>query len=229
MKRLAPFIIIVAVLIGVMFFVQYLSRTSRPPTTTSTSSSQPPKGPAKIGAEPPHALGDVNAAVMVEEFGDFECPPCATLHPVLRAMKSEFGGSLVVVFREFPMTTLHPHAMEAARAAEAAGLQGKFWEMHGLLFENQKTWHEAANAGPLFDNYATAIGLDMNQFKQDINSPVVDQRIRLDRERGQWIGVNGTPTVFLEGREVPFDSLSAEKLRALIKARTSQQSGTTKN
>ena len=123
------------------------------------------------------------------------------------------------------MTTLHPHAMEAARAAEAAGLQGKFWEMHELLFENQKAWHEAANTEPLFENYATAIGLDINRFKQDINSPVVDQRIRLDRERGQWIGVNGTPTVFLDGREVPFDSLSAEKLRALIKGQISQQSG----
>src|SRR6266513_1855145 len=127
---------------------------------------------------------------MLEEFGDFECPPCSALHPVLGTMKSEFGSRLVIVFRNYPMTTLHPHAMEAAHAAEAAGLQGKFREIHGLLYENQKPWHEASNAGPLSDDYANRIGLDLERFKQDLNSAVVDQRIRLDRERGQWIGVN---------------------------------------
>lgn len=224
MKRLIPFIIIVAVLIGGLFFVRYLSRPSAPTTikSTTSSTSQPPRGAAKLGAEPPHAMGSLDAPVMIEEFGDFECPPCGTLHPVLKAMKSEFGPRLVIVFRHFPMTALHPHAMEAARVAEAAGLQGKFWEMHGLLYEDQKAWHEAANAGPLFENYASRIGLDIERFKLDVNSAEVDQRIRLDRERGQWIGVNGTPTVFLNGREVPADSLAAEKLRGLINAQASK-------
>ena len=174
-----------------------------------------------MGAEPPNALGNVNAAVLLEEFGDFECPPCGALHPVLKTMKSEFGSRLVIVFREYPMTTLHPHAMDAARAAEAAGLQGKFWEMHDLLYENQRAWHDAPNAGLLFEEYATRIGLNLDRFRHDATSNIVDQRIRLDRERGQWIGVIGTPTVFLDGREVPFESLSVEKLRALINAQTS--------
>jgi len=223
-KRLLPFIIIVVVLVGALFLVQYLSRPSGPRTSRASqplSTSQPPGGPVRLGAEPPNALGNVNAAVLLEEFGDFECPPCGALHPVLKTMKSEFGSRLVIVFREYPMTTLHPHAMDAARAAEAAGLQGKFWEMHDLLYENQRAWHDAPNAGLMFEEYATRIGLNLDRFRHDATSNIVDQRIRLDRERGQWIGVIGTPTVFLDGREVPFESLSVEKLRALINAQTS--------
>lgn len=226
-KRFAPFLIIVACLIGGFILIQYLSRPERskvPPPLALPAS----KGPAKLGAEPPHALGDINAAVMLEEFGDFECPPCGALHPMLKTLKSEFGASLVLVFREFPMTSLHPHAIEAARVAEAAGLQGKFWEMHELLFDNQKTWHESANPSSLFEEYAGRIGLDIDRLRRDIASPVVDQRIQLDRQRGEWIGVDGTPTLFLDGREVPFESLSVEKLRTLIKERLSQQSAAPK-
>ena len=220
MKRILPFIVIGLVLVGALWFVQYLSRPQR---TGTGGPSHPPAGPVKRGAEPPNALGDINAPVLMEEFGDFECPPCAALHPVLKAVKSEFGPRLTIIFREYPMTSLHPHALDAARAAEAAGLQGKFWQMHGLLYENQKTWHEAENPGPMFEEYAIRAGLDMNQFRHDISSDVVDQRIRLDRERGQWIGVNGTPTLFLDGREVPFESLTAEKLKSLITTRLNQQ------
>lgn len=230
MKRLIPFIIIVAVLAGGLFFVRYLSRPTAPTAIrlAASSTSQPSSAADKLGAEPSHALGSVDAPVMIEEFGDFECSPCAALYPVLKAMKSEFGPRLVIVFRPFPMITVHPHAMEAARAAEAAGLQGKFWEMHGQLYENQKAWHETADAGPLFEEYASRIGLDVERFKQDLKSAVVERRIRLDRERGQWIGVNSTPTVFLDGHEVPSDALSIEKLRAMINAQISQ-SGTHKN
>jgi protein-disulfide isomerase len=155
---------------------------------------------------------------MIEEFGDFECPPCGSLHPVLKTMKSEFGPKVVIVFREFPLVAKHAHALAAARAAEAAGLQGKFWEMHDLLYENQKTWHEASDAQPLFEEYATRIGLAHDQFKRDITSEVVNRRIALDRERGDWIGVNSTPTVFLNGRELPLESLESAKLRELISA-----------
>lgn len=220
MKRLLPFVIIVLVLAGAIWFVQYLSR---PQTTRTGGNSQPPAGPVRRGAEPPNALGDMNAPVLLEEFGDFECPPCGALHPILKAVKSEFGSRVTIVFREFPMTSLHPHALDAARTAEAAGLQGKFWQMHELLYENQKTWHEVQNATPLFEEYATRIGLDMAQFRHDVDSDVVNQRVRLDRERGQWIGVNGTPTVFLDGREVPFESLTLERLKALISARLNQR------
>jgi protein-disulfide isomerase len=218
-KRLLPFVIIVAVLGAALFAVWFLKRSGvetsqadAPGTSVPTSRT----GTVKLGAEPPHALGDTNAPVMLEEFGDFECSPCASLHPVLKSMRAEFGPKVVIVFREFPLASKHVHALAAARAAEAAGLQGRFWEMHDLLYENQKTWHNASDAQPHFEEYATRIGLVLDRFRGDITSEAVAQRIMLDRERGQWIGVNSTPTVFLNGREVPAESLTSDHLRGLI-------------
>jgi protein-disulfide isomerase len=154
---------------------------------------------------------------MIEEFGDFECSPCGSAHPVLKRVKQEFGSDLVIVFRQFPLAAKHAHAMDAARAAEAAGFQGKFWQMHDLLYENQQTWRADPDPASVFAQYANQIGLNLDQFKRDRDGDPVRQRISLDRERGYWIGVNSTPTVFLNGREVPADSLTAESLRNLIR------------
>jgi protein-disulfide isomerase len=221
MKSKLPFFIIIVVLGGALLTAWYFKRSAtvmpRKPTE-DTSLIKSPTGSPRLGAEPPHALGSMDAHVALEEFGDFECPPCGSLHPVLKTMKAEFASRLVIVFREFPMASLHKHAAAAARAAEAAGLQGKFWEMHDLLYENQKTWHEVSDVNPIFEQYATRIGLDLDRFKRDITGEIVDKRIALDRERGYWIGVNSTPTVFLNGREVPSESLAPDKLRALINA-----------
>lgn len=219
MKRLLPFAIIVLALGGalllVMYFRQSADWTARKPTQSPSAKQNQPNS-VKLGADPPHALGAVDAPVLIEEFGDFECPPCGLLHPILKSMKAEFGPRLVIVFRQFPMVSLHRHAMAAARASEAAGLQGKFWEMYDLLYENQQTWHEASDAGPIFEQYAVRIGLDLDRFKLDAAGQVVNQRISLDRERGAWIGVQGTPTLFLNGREVQLESLTPERLRTLI-------------
>jgi protein-disulfide isomerase len=226
MKRFLPLIIIVAVLVIALGAFWYLTRSSMDtpasPNSTSTSPSAT-KSPAvrvarpgEPGADPPHAIGPADAPVTIEEFGDFECPPCGLLHPVLKTMEHEFGTRLRVIFREFPLVPTHQHALAAARAAEAAGLQGKFWEMHGLLYENQKAWHEAFDTRPIFEGYAQKIGLNMQRFQSDIASEIVERRIFLDGKRAHSLGVKGTPTVFLNGREVPFESLPAEKLRVLI-------------
>ena len=218
MKRALPFVIIFAILLAALVTARYLRQTARTPNPSTGSRSQPqiPSGPARLGADPPHTLGNPDAPVMLEEFADFECPACASAHASLKQMKSTFGPRIVIVYRQYPMANLHPHAELAARASEAAGLQGKFWEMHDLLFENQSTWHEVKNAAPIFEQYAERIGLDLSRYRQDLNGQTVQQRIALDRERAQWIGVNGTPTVFLNGREVPADSITTDKLRNLI-------------
>lgn len=221
MRRALPIAIIFGVLGATLLAVWYLKRPAAEPPQVNArrpSGQTSRTGAAKLGADPPHTLGNANAPVMLEEFGDFECAPCASLHPVLKSLKAEFGPSVVIVFREFPLVGAHPHAMAAARAAEAAGLQGKFWEMHDLLYVNQKTWHEASDAQPIFEEYATMIGLVLDRFKHDMLSAAVDQRIVLDRERGKWIGVNSTPSVFLNGREVSPESLTLEKLRPLVNA-----------
>jgi protein-disulfide isomerase len=154
---------------------------------------------------------------MLEEFGDFECSPCGSAYPVLKDLKKEFGSELVIVFRQFPIVAKHAHAMGAAQAAEAAGLQGKFWQMHDLLYENQATWRADPDPPTVFAGYAKQIGLNLDQFNLDRTGDAVRQRIALDRDRGHWIGVNSTPTVFLNGREVPADSLTTETLRNFIR------------
>jgi protein-disulfide isomerase len=131
-------------------------------------------------------------------------------------MHREFGDRVKITFREFPLTQMHPHAVAAASAAEAAGLQGKFWEMHKQLYENQKVWHEAFDVRPIFEGYAKQIGLDVERFKRDINGDAVSLRIVEDGKRGRYLGVKGTPTVYMNGREIPFEQLAPDKLRVLI-------------
>jgi protein-disulfide isomerase len=229
MKRSLPFLIILGVLGAALGAGLYLSRSgdsgataSPSPAATSVVASSTPlpkvSNSTNPGAQPPHAIGPAEAPVVLEEFGDFECPPCGLLHPVLKTMEKEFLPRIRVVFREFPLVPTHPHALNAARSAEAAGLQGKFWEMHDLLYENQRIWHEQFDARPTFEGYATKLGLDLERFKRDLNSEVVTQRIVLDQNRARELGVKGTPTVFLNGREVPFESLAPEKHRAQISA-----------
>ena len=230
MKRILPFLLIVVVLGAGLLTVWYLQRSTAegpaaPPTPNASPSASnvQPAGPgvatAEPGSEPPHAQGSANAPVTLEEFGDFECPPCGLLHPILKTMEAEFGpAKLRLIFREFPLVPNHVHALAAARAAEAAGLQGKFWEMHDLIYEHQKDWHEAFDVRPIYEGYATKIGLDLEQFRRDNTNEIVERRIFMDGKRAHSLGVQGTPTVFMNGKEVPFASLAPEKLKPLIEA-----------
>lgn len=230
MKKFLPLVIILVVLGIALGGGWYLSRPQESVSTPTVSPSVPnraqpgtsatpaPGNVAQPGAQPPHSQGPADAPVTLEEFGDFQCPPCGLLHPVLKQMENEFGPKLRVIFREYPLAQAHPHALSAARAAEAAGLQGKFWEMHDMLFTNQSAWHPAFDARPIFEDYAVKIGLDLEKFRRDVNSSVVEQRIFLDGTRAHALGVKGTPTVFMNGREIPFESLPPERLRPLIQA-----------
>jgi protein-disulfide isomerase len=229
MKRILPFLIILAVLGMVLGSAWYLTRSvpssgaavgSQQPASSSgaqtPATQQPVANKGVPGAEPAYVLGPANAPVHIEEFGDFECPPCGMFHPILEQMHTEFGNKLKITFREFPLVPTHQHALTAASAAEAAGLQGKFWEMHDLIYEHQKDWKTQFDVRPIFEGYAKQIGLDLERYRRDMNGEVVAQRIFQDGKRGHSLGVNGTPTVFLNDRLVPFESLPAEKLRVLI-------------
>jgi protein-disulfide isomerase len=230
MKRILPFAMIVIVLGAGLLTARYLQRsaseTPRAPLVATASPASPREAPSskEPGAEPPHAHGDANAPVTLEEFGDFECPPCGMLHPILKNLEAEFGpAKLRVIFREFPLVPTHAHALAAARAAEAAGLQGKFWEMHDMIYEHQKNWHESFDVRPIFEAYAKQIGLDVDRFRRDITSEAVERRIFLDGKRARSLGVTGTPTVFINGREIPFESLAPDKLKALINSELAAQ------
>ena len=228
MKRILPFIIILVVLAAALTSAWYLTRTipaspsrgNQSPAPTAGSQPSPGQKPLTkngvAGAEPAHVLGPATAPLHVEEFGDFECPPCGLFHPILQQMHAEFGDQMQITFREFPLVPTHQHALAAASAAEAAGMQGKFWEMHDLLYDHQNEWKKEFDVRPVFESYAKQIGLDIARYNNDMNSDQVAQRIFMDGKRGHSMGVSGTPTVFLNGREVPFDNLPADKFRTVL-------------
>ena len=141
-----------------------------------------------------HVSGARDAVVTLVEYGDYECPHCAQAYPIVKALERELGDWLRVCFRHFPLTTAHPHAKDAAEAAEAAGTQHKFWQMHGLLFEHQ----DALEYAQLF-GYALALGLDRLRFMTELANHRHAARVRADFRSGVRSGVNGTPTFFING------------------------------
>jgi protein-disulfide isomerase len=129
------------------------------------------------------------------EYGDYECPYCGAAYFIVKQLQQEEGGKLRLVFRNFPLAQIHPHAYQAALAAEAAGFQGEFWRMHDLLFEHQ----EALDDESLIV-YATALQLDVERFIADMESDAPARRVQQDFMSGIRSGVNGTPTFFINGR-----------------------------
>ena len=164
-----------------------------------------------------HARGSADAPVTLEEFGDFQCPPCGRLAGSLQEIEKDYGARLRVIFRNFPFA-IHEHAREAAYAAEAAGLQGHFWEMHDLLYREQATWANTTDVQPLFESYAGTIGLNLERFKKDAGGEQVKAKVESDRKRGEELGVRNTPTIFINNESVPPTSLNPTALRAAIDA-----------
>ena len=136
------------------------------------------------------------------EYSDFQCPACRAYYLVVREVMAEFGSQVALVYRHFPLINIHPNAELAARAAEAAGQQGKFWEMHDLLFEKQNEWSGVANIAPLFESYATLLDISVEQFKTDFVSNDVKALVRAEREHSIKSRLQGTPTFFINGKQI---------------------------
>jgi protein-disulfide isomerase len=163
-----------------------------------------------------HVRGAMDGKVTLVEFGDFQCPACGAYEPLLRKVTEDNAKTLKVVFRHFPLTQIHPNALIAAKASEAAGLQGKFWEMHDILYEKQEEWSTGLTAHDfIFLNYATAIGLNMKKFQVDLNSKEVEDKILTEYKEGVKLGVQGTPTFFLNGKKIN-NPQSPEEFNKLI-------------
>lgn len=148
---------------------------------------------APIGPDD-HAVGPEDAALTLVEYGDYECPSCGQAHGEVGVVRERLGERLRFVFRNFPLKQIHPHAQHAAEAAEVAGMQGRFWPMHDLLFANQEALTDADLA-----RYAEEIGLDVDRFGQELASHALAERVRTDFMGGVRAGVNGTPTFFVNG------------------------------
>jgi protein-disulfide isomerase len=219
MKRVLPIIIIVVVLLAALGVTWALMRSSRTATSQNGSANINSASPELIppGAEPPHVRGNQNAPVTVEEFADFQCPSCGAYYPELKKIETEFGDKLRVIFRERPLVPPHDHALLAAQAAEAAGMQDRFWEMHDKLYENQTTWSTTSDLVPVFVDYAKQIGLDTDRFMKDLNGEKVATRIFQDGKRVHALNVNSTPTFFVNGKEATGDQWKPENLREMIR------------
>lgn len=148
-----------------------------------------PVGPAD------HVLGPQGAPVTIVEYGDFECPKCKQAAGAMRLLFARFEQRLRFVFRHFPLEEIHPHALQAAQVAECAGGQAKFWQMHNMLFENQRHLDLV-----LLHGYARTLELDMTRFTAEMNDEVYLQRVREHQRSGEYSGVRATPTFFVNGR-----------------------------
>lgn len=166
-----------------------------------------------------HAEGPADAPLTLVEYGDYQCPYCGAAYPVVKRLQKTLGKKLRFVFRNFPLTQSHPYALIAAEAAEAAALQGKFWEMHDLLYEQQ-----ALLEPDIIPQWGERLGLDLEKLGNDISHGVVEERIKEDRQSGIRSGVNGTPTFFINGAR--FDGPpDYSSLLAALKSELAQSSG----
>jgi protein-disulfide isomerase len=212
MKPYLPFVIVGAAALTALASGPLLCQTIQPSRLGSAADKAiSGKGLAKSM----HIRGNPEAPLTLEEFGDFECPSCKNVATFLDKVLKEYHPTVRVIFRNFPLA-MHQHARDAALAAEAAGLQGRFWEMHDMLFREQAVWSNASDAGMLFDSYAETLGLDLNQFRKDLKSDNVRQRIEFDRARASERGVKVTPTVFIDKHQVGTNEGTPEKMNRLI-------------
>jgi protein-disulfide isomerase len=145
--------------------------------------------------------GNINAKVTLVEYSDFQCPACAAAEPTLEMLLKEFGDKIQLIYRHYPLMG-HPYSQNAARAAEAAGKQGKFWEMHDLLFKNQTIWSNSNNIDETFIFYAQTLNLDKDKFISDSKSTETQKNIDEDFASGNRSNINGTPTFFLNGQKL---------------------------
>jgi protein-disulfide isomerase len=150
--------------------------------------------------------GNPDATVSLVKYSDFQCPACAAAAGVVDDMLTQYGDQVRVEYRHFPLVTIHPHAVAAGAAAEAAGQQGKFWEMHNLLFTNQSVWGNSANPSVYFLQYGEEIGLDMTQFRRQMNASVLTDHVRDGFREARELGFSGTPTFTLNGERMEFST-----------------------
>jgi protein-disulfide isomerase len=219
MKRYLPFIIVVGVALVTLGSGTMLYRAKRP-QVKNIPESQSVAARSDASA---HVRGNPDALVTLEEFGDFQCPPCGQFASFVEELLREYDSRLRVVFRNFPLPA-HEHAREAAQAAEAAGFQGKFWEMHDTLYREQLAWSKAPNARELFESYAGTLGLDLEQFKKDMESDKARERVDSDHALGDSLGVKVTPTLFINNRPVDPQEKNPESIRAAINAALEEKS-----
>lgn len=191
--------IVIALLVGV--FVLTKDEASSPTGGGQTSN---------------HAQGAGNKGVTLIEYGDLQCSACKSYYPIIKQVEKEYGDDIRFIFRHFPLVQIHNNAFVAARAAEAAGLQGKFFGMHDLLYENQERWEQLPDPTQTFEQYAQQLELDIERFRTDMASEEVNSTINADLAEARAAGATATPTFMLNGKKVEENPRDVEGFKALI-------------
>lgn len=203
----------IAVVVGAAFFV---GGSSSPTAQTEPLTEDQTQ---KLIREDSYVKGPADAKVTLIEFGDYQCPACGATYLVVSQILEEYKDQIKFVYREFPLA-IHQNARPAAQAAQAAGAQGKYYEMYDILFQNQKEWETSKNPKEQFEQYADRIGLDIEQFKKDLNDKKFEEIIQRDIADGYALGVQATPTFFINGELIqgglPYDQFKA-KVEAALK------------
>ncbi len=206
------FLLILAAIVVVLGGVFLFTREEESGSSTAASPSN-------------HVYGKADSSVQLVEYGDFECPACAAYFTVVQQIKETYQDKIGFQFRHFPLVQIHPNAMVASRAAEAAGKQGKFWEMHDLLYQQQNAWSQSQNATPIFEDYATQLGLNIDQFKADVAAQATLDTINADIREGQKSNISATPTFVLNGQKLEELQPTYEALSKLIDEALSKSAG----
>lgn len=174
-------------------------------------------GSSKVSGTPTnHVEGSPSTGVKLVEYGDYQCPGCGDFYQTIKDVAQKYSKLIQFQFINFPLTSIHPNTFAASRAAEAAAMQGKFWQMHDKLYEQNQayylnqtpTWIPASDPMPFFNQYAKELGLNMNQFQNDFKSSKVNDEINADKNKGEKLQVDATPTFYLDGNKLDLKQMS---------------------
>ena len=190
------FAIVTTLIIGGLFFLPK-------PNRVDVSNTDPAKVEQNT-ATADNVYGNKDAEVVLIEYGDFQCPGCGAAFPIVKGLKEKYKDDIAFVFRHLPLTSIHPNALAAATVAEAAGKQSKFWEMHDKLYENQQAWANlsAEQRTTTFEGYAKDIGLNVDQYNNDLSSEEISRKINRDRALAGKVNATSTPTFVLNGKNL---------------------------
>lgn len=213
-KRFLGLLAVLSLVLGAIFILFNTDKASAPNGSASITSGLTN-----------HVIGKATTGVELVEYGDFQCPACGAYEPVVQQVRQKYGDQISFQFRNFPLSQIHPHAISSARAAEAADIQGKYWEMHDLLYRNQQEWSQSTDAVPAFNSYAAQLNLDIDKFKADFKTSSINDRVQNDLKEGNRLGVTSTPTFFLNGKKISNPSPSIEAFSKIIDAEIIKKGG----
>lgn len=201
-KVIKPVIVIILAVGVAAATASLLSRQPDEPAEPASSPASSSTLPAFVASGGGQFRGPKNAKVTLVEFGDYQCPSCGAYHPLVKELLARYPAQLRLEFHHYPLISIHPNAMPAAMAVEAAGEQGRYWEMHDMVFEHQEEWSRKPNAEADFLTFASRIGLNQNAFMQALRSPVLQDRILQDVVRAREAKIEGVPTFFIDGKMI---------------------------